>query len=110
VGAWRDRSLPRGEKPYYCRTMEAASATSRDGAEAIFVRQLAVSQRVVRADYLKRGQRSLEDDWKGFNAEERAAIWNHVVHFDYPESRESFTEMRCKRGFAPLLEVGGRRA
>lgn len=69
-----------------------------EGGEWTFFEPL-LCEGQTRADYLERWQRSLEDDWKEFNAEEKAAIWDHVVRFDYPESCESFGEIAVKAGF-----------
>jgi 16S rRNA G966 N2-methylase RsmD len=52
-----------------------------------------------RADYLKRWKKSLEEDWKEFNPEEKATIWEHVSNHDFPESHASFEEIAWQAGF-----------
>ncbi len=62
--------------------MEAASTTPTDGAQAIFVQQLAIDHRVVRADYV-----------------------SHRALFEILRDL-----LQSRREPAPLPEVGGRRA
>jgi 16S rRNA G966 N2-methylase RsmD len=68
------------------------------GGEWIFFEPI-LNEDQTRAGYLERWKKSLDEDWKEFNAEEKSTIWEHVAKFDFPESREKFKEIASKAGF-----------
>ena len=58
--------------------------------------------RETRGEFLNRWEASLEQDWNDFSSEEKTTIWEHVSHYDFPESPRTFERIALQGGFRIL--------
>jgi hypothetical protein len=68
------------------------------GGEWIFFEPMLYGNET-RANFLDRWKASLEHDWQVFTPDERATIWEHVSHYDFPENLRTFERIAREGGF-----------
>jgi SAM-dependent methyltransferase len=71
------------------------------GGEWIFFEPMLHGEET-REHFLDRWKASLEHDWQEFTPDERATIWEHVSHYDFPENLETFERVAYEGGFRTL--------
>jgi SAM-dependent methyltransferase len=71
------------------------------GGEWIFFEPMLHGEET-REHFLDRWKASLEHDWQEFTPDERATIWEHVSHYDFPENLKTFERIAYEGGFRTL--------